>query len=207
MNNERSEKMSGAKKKTSRKVLCLVSLMLVAAATFWLISQNSHRATQQTSDQLSLLDSATYNISYLEKSADNSSEVTKVVNFADGKYYFPDSRGYAYVEKATLADLNGDGIDEGIALVASNYGGTLEFSELVVLSKQPNGYVEAANIDNPKSFFEGNIMVQSLAVQNGIITVDIFGHGPQDADCCATQPMEQKFIFENDKITEANTIT
>ncbi len=145
------------------------------------------------------LDYATYQITYY--SDKENKNIKKTAKFFNGSYLYPkDGRGYAHLENGTIGNLDSDSELEGVVMLESNGGGTGFFPELVVLKKQVDGYVQIASTSEPDSFFADRIIVNSIKIEDKIITVNITGKGPDDPGCCPTIPMEMKFKFANNKI-------
>ena len=103
----------------------------------------------------------------------------KNVKLTDGKYEAGDGADYALVEvlpQSTLADLNGDGVQDAAVLLAENTGGSGVFVSLVVFLSSENGFSESQAV-----LIDDRPQINSLSVTNGKITVDALIHAENDA--------------------------
>lgn len=85
-------------------------------------------------------------------------------------------------------DLNGDGEDEAIAVVAENYGGSGTFAFLAVYQ-----YINEEAVFLASIFLDDRPLINSLAVENGEIFVDAVIHGANDPMCCPTLPTTRHY--------------
>ncbi len=148
------------------------------------------------------LDFANYKIAYLKVDFDESSGTEELVPFFAGKYRIPGKTGFYHIDASVRGDLDGDGIEEGVAVKLGNFGGTGHFPELVVLKQEGLGFTEIASTSEPYDFFADRIDVRSVQVFDRMITVKIIGKGPEDSSCCPTMPMEMEFRFVNGQIAK-----
>lgn len=191
--------------------LFIVSLamgrVISANDTFLATSNNSIERNKEQQDtirwmaRVNPLDFATYKYSYsLPDDPDDAPLHNKLVKYFAGSFHFPDNEGYSVINGSYIADLNGDGVEEGVVIRMTNTGGTGKFPDLVVLKKIGDEFTEFASTNEPTSFFNDRIQVKSVIVQKGVITVDILGKGPNDGGCCATQPMKMSFHLVGDQL-------
>ncbi len=80
-----------------------------------------------------------------------------------------------------LGDLNGDGADDAAVILVANTGGSGSFFILAVMLNDGGKPRQAASTD-----LGDRVVVKSLAIQTGIITVRMKVHGPNDPACCPT---------------------
>lgn len=121
----------------------------------------------------------------------------------DGVYYrtpptsqeSPESYTSRILEPAIYGDLNADGSIDVLVLLATQNGGTGHFVELAaVLNK--NG-----NADNVSTVYLGDrVIVEAGSVENGIISLNMRVHGPNDGLCCPSQSVIWKFILNEGQL-------
>ncbi|MES2953677.1 MAG: hypothetical protein V4674_03925 [Patescibacteria group bacterium] len=93
-------------------------------------------------------------------------------------------------------DLDGDGDPDTAVIMLSRSGGTGTFYDLVVFRNE-NGqplFVDRAMVGD-------RIVVQSLSIKNGIVTIDMLDHGPGEPLVSATFPKTLQFQLMNGKLT------
>lgn len=116
------------------------------------------------------------------------------VPLVDGVYQ--GGEGADYVSVSLLAplafgDLNGDGVGDAVALAAENYGGSGVFVYLVVFLNQqgqPQFYTSRLVDDRP--------IVNALTLQGEDILLDVVIHGVQDAACCPSFRVLDRYRLE-----------
>jgi Immunoglobulin-like domain of bacterial spore germination len=106
-------------------------------------------------------------------------ELQKNVQLIDGKYEGGSGLDYSLVEilpQSTVGDVNGDGQQDAVVVLAENGGGSGVFVSLVVFLSHDNGFSQsqAALIDD-------RAQVNSVTVSDGKISVDALIHGANDA--------------------------
>jgi len=106
-------------------------------------------------------------------------ELQKNVQLLDGKYEGGSGLDYSLVEilpQSTVGDVNGDGQQDAVVILAENGGGSGVFVSLVVFLSHENGFSQsqAALIDD-------RAQVNRVAVTTGKISVDALIHGANDA--------------------------
>jgi len=146
------------------------------------------------------LDYARYKVSYLSRPFDESSAVQETVSFFAGSYALPGGGGYYKIDSTDQGDLDGDGVEEGVAIKYGNFGGTGHFPELVVLRKANNAFEEVASTNEPIEFFFDRVSVESLEVLDGVIKVKIMKRGANDAACCPRVPAEASFTLQDGRL-------
>lgn len=116
------------------------------------------------------------------------------VQLANGTYQ--GGQGADYVSVSLLdflvfADLDGDGTAEAVTLAAENYGGSGVFVYLVVFldrGGQPQFYASRLVDDRP--------IVNALTVQGSDILLDVVVHGFEDAGCCPSFRVIDRYRLE-----------
>jgi hypothetical protein len=101
-------------------------------------------------------------------------------------------------------DLNADGEDEAVAIVAENYGGSGTFVFLAVYQYVNEGAVFLTSI-----FLDDRPLIHSLGVENDEIFVDAVIHGVDDPMCCPTLPTLRHYQLSglNLILTDYSTMT
>ncbi len=94
--------------------------------------------------------------------------------------------------KSSIGDLNGDSLpDAGVILVADTSGsGTFIYLAAMVYG---NGTLE-----NSDTIYLGDrVVIDSIAIQDGMIHLQMITHGPQDAMCCPSVKTTQTYLLDN----------
>jgi basic membrane protein A len=97
-------------------------------------------------------------------------------------------------------DLTGDGQDEAVLFLMTDYGGTGRFYDLVVMSDQNGAPTQLAS-----TLLGDRVQLRSLSVKEGLIVVDLVEAGPGDADCCPTQEVVKVFGLKGDQLQELSS--
>ena len=119
----------------------------------------------------------------------------RVVQLVDGKYQEGSADGTDYVSVSVTdfiarGDLNGDGENEAVAIVAENYGGSGTFVFLAVYQ-----YVNDKALFLTSIFLDDRPLINHLAVENGEIFVDIVVHTKDDPMCCPTLATARNYLL------------
>ncbi len=85
--------------------------------------------------------------------------------------------------------------DAVAALIAENGGGSGTFINLAVIVDQDGTPVHVASAP-----LGDRVQVQSLAIADNQITVEMLTQGPDDPLCCPTQPVTQVYAFQDDTL-------
>lgn len=118
----------------------------------------------------------------------------RVVPLEDGRYEegAPGETNYVSVSVTDFiarGDLNGDGENEAVAIVAENYGGSGTFVFLAVYQYQNDEAVFLTSI-----FLDDRPLINHLAVEDGEIFVDAVVHTDDDAMCCPTLRTTRRYL-------------
>lgn len=110
----------------------------------------------------------------------------RVVQLADGKFEEGAPAGADYTsitvtDFVARGDLNGDGVDEVVAMIAENYGGTGVFVFLALFAD-----VNGELVFQTSSLIDDRPAINALTVENGEIFLDVVTHGFEDPFCCPT---------------------
>jgi heat shock protein HslJ len=116
----------------------------------------------------------------------------------------PAAEGGASRPSVTLArglhlagDLDGDGVEEAVALAAAHHGGTGELIHLVVFKREGDGVRNVATAP-----VGDRVQVRTARVEAGLIVLGVVQAGPEDAMCCPGETAERAWVFENGALRE-----
>jgi uncharacterized membrane protein len=132
------------------------------------------------------------------------------VMLADGRFEGDDeTRQYAPRLVVTLADnvyasgdLTGDGVDEAVALLAANFGGSGVFGSFVIVGNDGSAADHLASIS-----LGDRARVTELTIRDGVLVADLVVHGPDDPMCCPTQAVRREWRLEAGQPVEITTAT
>lgn len=106
------------------------------------------------------------------------------------------------LETAAFGDLNSDGAPDAVVGLITQNGGTGHFVELAaVLNRggQPEN-VAAQSLGD-------RVVIQAANIQDGIITLDMRVHGPNDGLCCPSQSETWQFRLQGDHLIRVDPST
>ena len=96
---------------------------------------------------------------------------------------------------AADGDLNGDGIDDAAVVFAVSGGGSGTFYSLAAVINQGGAAVHVSSA----LLLGDRIQLEALSIEEGVITVQMVAHGPQDPMCCPTQRVVRRYqLIEDD---------
>lgn len=101
-------------------------------------------------------------------------------------------------EHVAFGDLDGDGVDDAIVVLASSGGGSGIFHQLVAVT-QHNGIVDTPAV---KSLGD-RIKINQINIRGGNVTVDMIAHGPDDPSCCPTERQVLKLKVQGSEFVPA----
>lgn len=87
-------------------------------------------------------------------------------------------------EQMAFGDLNGDGMVDAAAVVGENYGGSGDFTYLVVFLNR-----SGALLDSFATLIGDRPKINALQIDNRQIVLDAVVHGPKDGICCPSFPV------------------
>ncbi len=119
----------------------------------------------------------------------------KTVKLADGKYTAGSGQDYISAQMLTplaFGDVNGDGIDDAVVLIAENGGGSGTFVSLVVMGNQGGQPVQTS-----ATLIDDRPVINGLKIDQGKIILDAVIHGDQDPMCCPSLPVSETFRLTN----------
>ncbi len=119
----------------------------------------------------------------------------RTVPLQDGQYEEGNPGGTDFVsvfvtDFIARGDLNGDGENEAVAIVAENYGGSGTFVFLVVYQ-----YLDDEAVFLTSIFLDDRPLINDLAVEDGEIFVDATVHNPDDPMCCPTLKTTRHYLL------------
>lgn len=105
------------------------------------------------------------------------------VTLTDGVYDDADSELHVTLtDFYAFGDINGDGVDDAIAVLATSSGGDAVFYDLVGLVSDAGDFSAAGVV-----LLGDRVRVNEVAIVNGDVVVDYARRGPNDPVCCPTQ--------------------
>ena len=133
----------------------------------------------------------------------------RFVELKDGRYQegAPGGADYFSVSLTDFiawGDLNGDGVNETIAIFAENYGGSGTFVFLAVYQSQGQEFQFLTSI-----FLDDRPLVNEMSVEDGEIFVDAVVHDRDDAMCCPTLSTKRHYFLNgaNLILSDYSTVT
>jgi len=94
-------------------------------------------------------------------------------------------------------DLNGDGLEETIVLLAESSGGSGTFGHLAVLARQDG---RATNIGTAP--LGDRVQIRDRVVDGDTIVLDVVQAGPEDAACCPSQLVTRRWTLGPEGLNE-----
>jgi heat shock protein HslJ len=125
------------------------------------------------------------------------------VQLQDGEYRAPAAPGSAseiIVQVAgpiAYGELNGQ--PAAAVVLASSGGGSGTFMDLAVVMEQDGQPVNVATTS-----LGDRAQINSVAVENNEIVVDMVTHGPDDPMCCPSQQVVQTYALEGDQLVQTS---
>lgn len=131
----------------------------------------------------------------------------RIVQLKDGQYQEGNPSDTDFVSVSVTdfivrGDLNGDGENEAVAVVAENYGGSGTFVFLAVYQ-----YLNDEAVFLTSIFLDDRPLINSLAVEDGEIFVDAVIHSVDDPMCCPTLPTTRHYLLNGINLILTNYTT
>lgn len=119
----------------------------------------------------------------------------RLVQLTDGQYQEGAAGSTDYISVSVTdfiarGDLNADGENEAVAIVAENYGGSGTFVFLVVYQ-----YLNDEAVFLTSIFLDDRPLINHLDVENGEIFVDVVVHDKDDPMCCPTLATTRHYLL------------
>lgn len=138
------------------------------------------------------------NLSYQGTSA-----MTETVQLVDGVYETPAAPGSAAMAYVQTTDLVATGELNGQSAVAvvlnSSAGGSGMFYDLAVVTEQDGQWTNVAT-----TYLGDRITVNSVAIENNQIVVDMITQGPDEPMCCPTQQVVVTYELQGEELVEVS---
>ena len=124
------------------------------------------------------------------------------IQLVDGAYEDKYGDGATQVNQvgflsAALGDLNTDAADDAAVVLWMNTGGSGTFIYLAAMV-DVGGIPVQADI----GMLGDRAQVEQMAIDSGVITVDILTHGPDDPMCCPSQRVTQTYQLQDGKLLQ-----
>ncbi|OFW53668.1 MAG: hypothetical protein A2163_08450 [Actinobacteria bacterium RBG_13_35_12] len=121
------------------------------------------------------------------------------IQLTNGQYEDWPSRITAgiYNDKIAFGDLNNDGKEDAVVIVTINGGGSGDFRELAIMGNQDGNptYLTSKELGD-------RVIINSVSIQLGIITINMITHGPNDAMCCPTKEELVRYKLSGNQLLE-----
>jgi hypothetical protein len=113
---------------------------------------------------------------------------------------YDEQRGPHYVryENGVRGDLNSDDIDDGVAVLGVNYGGTGQYINLAAVLFSADGTSQHV----ATYAFEDRDAVQAISIRDGMIEVATVVHGVDDPLCCPSRYMKKRLTLSDFTTTD-----
>jgi hypothetical protein len=99
------------------------------------------------------------------------------------------------LEPAAFGDLNGDGAKDAVVGLVTQSGGTGNFVELAAVLNQGGSPQNADTLP-----LGDRVVIEQASIQDGIITLNMRVHGPNDGLCCPSQLETWRFQLQGDHL-------
>jgi heat shock protein HslJ len=109
-----------------------------------------------------------------------------------------------FVEPVAFGDLDGDGVEDAAVILAANAGGSGTFKTLeAVRAAAPNEGGEPVHL---ASYPLGDrVRIESLAIKDGQIVLEMITHGPNDPMCCPTQQVVRTYALRGGELVQTSS--
>lgn len=97
-------------------------------------------------------------------------------------------------EHFAFGDLDGNGVDDAIAVLVSSGGGSGAFYDLVAVMRL-NGTLETPAVRR----LGDRIKINEISIKDGIVTVDMITQGPSDPMCCPTERKKLRLAVQGNR--------
>lgn len=112
-------------------------------------------------------------------------------------------RTYARISEIhAFGDLNDDGDDDAVVILATNTGGTGVFYELFVVEMIENRPRVITN-----TYLGDRVVIRALSIEDGMITLDLRQQGHGDALCCPSEEAQFVYALEDEEIVQTAVAT
>jgi len=134
-------------------------------------------------------------------------DALRIVQLTDGRFEQGAPGGEDFVsvsvtDHAARGDLDNDGNDEYVMLVAENYGGTGVFVFLAVFSD-----INGKLIFQTSAWIDDRPQVNELSIENGEIFLDVATHREDEPMCCPTLHNARHYQLFNNQLDMVDYVT
>ena len=133
--------------------------------------------------------------------ADDVGEVTLVDGHWEGAPYVEGGASRPRIDLlgdlAIVGDVDGDGSDEAVVLLAQHGGGTGEFLFVAVVDRS-GGHAH----NTATARIGDRIQIRRAAVDAGTIVLDVVQAGPDDAMCCPGDLVTRSWVVDSEGLRE-----
>lgn len=156
----------------------------------------AEQSSEQTSPGIALADlpNLTYQIPLLAQALPENGSL---VQLQDGRFEqrYPDSASGVQVSfiQGQTGDLNGDGVEDALAVLGVETGGSGTFIHLAALLAQ-----DGTARPLPAVLLGDRIQVKSLDIQDGQAMVKMLTQGSDDPQCCPSEEVTRTFLLGGD---------
>ena len=130
---------------------------------------------------LDMLRNGTYYSSYYKRTV-------TLVNGAYSEGSGSDQYSVQMLDMVAFGDLNGDGFGDAAILLVENSGGTGEFESVVAILNK-----EGAPSQAGQAGLGDRVKLNAMAINAGMLVLDMLVQGPNDPMCCPSLPETQSF--------------
>jgi membrane-bound inhibitor of C-type lysozyme/heat shock protein HslJ len=104
------------------------------------------------------------------------------------------------VETILYGDLNADGVDDAAMMLVENSGGSGVFNYIGAQLNQDGQPVDAGTI-----LLGDRTQIQSAAIEDGQIVINMVTQGPEDAMCCPTLKLRTSYSVQDGALAEVGS--
>jgi heat shock protein HslJ len=136
---------------------------------------------------------------------DENGEITLMTGRFEGEPFVEEGATrliVTLIEPVAFGDLDGDGVDEAVVILATNPGGSGTFISLEAMGNDDGTPVHLASYQ-----LGDRVRAESLAIQDGQIVLEMVTHGPDDPMCCPTQKVTLTYRFDGEQLIKVSEET
>jgi heat shock protein HslJ len=100
-----------------------------------------------------------------------------------------------------VGDVDGDGTDEAIALLAQRGGGTGEYLHVAVVDRTGERLLNTAT-----ALIGDRVQVRRASVDSGTVVLDVVQAGPDDAMCCPGDLVTRSWVVDSEGMSELEPV-
>lgn len=126
-------------------------------------------------------------------------EAQKAVQLSDGKYEGGSGVDYLYAQlmpQAAFGDINGDGKEDAVLLLAENMGGSGTFVSLIAMVASDSGFTQA-----PAVLVDDRPLINTLMLDGNMIVLDASIHGVNDPAASPSMKVVEQYRILQGNLT------